>query len=104
VWPVEVRREVSPRVVAKWTKSLELCGRLALALYHEEARRKQQMILFEARHKLPVGRVLLSSIEAMVETGAKGEEIGAPFIQFLRGHQPSSGLVLPPLSAERLTV
>ena len=38
---VEVQREVSPRVVAKWAKSLELCGRLALVLYHDEARRKQ---------------------------------------------------------------
>jgi hypothetical protein len=47
LWPTEVQREVSPRVVAKWAKSLELCGRLALVLYHEEARRKQQMILFE---------------------------------------------------------
>jgi hypothetical protein len=41
VWPTEVQREVSPRVVAKWAKSLELCGRLALVLYHDEARRKQ---------------------------------------------------------------
>ena len=59
LWPVEVQREVSPRVVAKWAKSLELGGRLALVLYHEEARRKQQRILFEARYKLPAGRVLL---------------------------------------------
>ena len=59
---VEVQREVSPRVVAKWAKSLELCGRLALVLYHEEARRKQQMILFEARRKLPAGKILLTSI------------------------------------------
>ncbi len=71
MWPVEVQREVSPRVVAKWAKSLELCGRLALVLYHEEARRKQQMILFEARYKLPVGSILLSSIEAM-EVGRLG--------------------------------
>jgi hypothetical protein len=33
-------------VVAKWAKSLELWGRLALMLYHEAARRKQQRILF----------------------------------------------------------
>ena len=33
VWPVEVQREVSTRLVAKWAKSLELCGRLALVLY-----------------------------------------------------------------------
>jgi len=56
-------------VVGKWAKSLELCGRLALVLYHEEARQKQQMILFEARHKLPAGRILLSSIEAMEADG-----------------------------------
>ena len=78
VWPVEVQREVSPRVVAKWAKSLELCGRLALVLYHEEARRKQQMILFEARYKLPAGRILLSSIEAMEAGGWAWEELTTP--------------------------
>ena len=31
LWPTEVQREVSPRVVAKWAKSLALNGRLALA-------------------------------------------------------------------------
>jgi hypothetical protein len=38
-----------------------------LVLYHEAARRKQQMILFEARYKLPAGRTrsVLSSIEVM---------------------------------------
>jgi hypothetical protein len=78
VWPTEVQREVSPRVVAKWAKSLELCGRLALVLYHEEARRKQQMILFEARHKLPAGRILLSSIEAMEGGCWAWEELTTP--------------------------
>ena len=29
LWPTEVQREVSPRVVAKWDKSLKLIGRLA---------------------------------------------------------------------------
>jgi len=54
VWPTKVQREVAPRVVAKWAKSLELCGPPARVLYHEEARRKQQtMVLFEARYKLP---------------------------------------------------
>ncbi len=75
LWPVEVQREVSKRLVAKWIKSLELNGRLALVLYHEEARRKQQMILFEARHKLPAGRILLSSIEAMEAGGWTWEEL-----------------------------
>jgi len=78
VWPVEVQREVAPRVVAKWAKSLELCGRLALVLYHEEARRKQQMILLETRHKLPAGRVLLSSIEAMEVGGWAWAELTTP--------------------------
>jgi hypothetical protein len=78
LWPTEVQREVSPRVVAKWAKSLELCGRLALVLYHEEAQRKQQMILFEARHKLPAGRILLSSIEAMEARGWTWEELTTP--------------------------
>ncbi len=50
----------------------------ALVLYHEEARRKQQMILFETRHKLPAGRVLLSSIEAMEAGGWTWEELTMP--------------------------
>jgi len=78
LWPTEVQREVSPRVIAKWAKSLELCGRLALVLYHEEARRKQKMILFEARHKLPAGKILLSSIEAMEGGGWAWEELTTP--------------------------
>jgi hypothetical protein len=73
-----VQREVSERVVAKWAGSLELCGRLAPVLYHEEARRKQQVILFEARYKLPAGRVLLSSIEAMEAGGRVWEELTTP--------------------------
>ena len=75
---VEVQREVSPRVVAKWAKSLELCGRLALVLYHDEARRKQYMILFEARHKLPAGRILLCRIEAVEGGGWAREELTTP--------------------------
>jgi len=78
VWLTEVQREVSPRVVGKWAKSLELCGRLALVLYHEAARRKQQMILFESRHKLPAGRILLASIEAMESGGWAWEEVTTP--------------------------
>jgi ribosomal protein S25 len=78
VWPTEVQREVSPRVVAKWAKSLELRGRLALVLYHEEARRKQQMILFEARYKLPTGKILLTSIETMEAGGWAWEELTTP--------------------------
>ena len=64
--------------MAKWVKSLELCGRLALVLYNEEARRKQQMILFETRYKLPAGSILLSSIEAMEAGGWDWEELTTP--------------------------
>jgi hypothetical protein len=74
-WPVEVQRKVAPRMIVKWAKSLELCGRLALVLYHEEARRKQQMILIDAPYKLPAGGVLLSSIEAMEAGGWAWEEL-----------------------------
>ena len=52
--------------------------RLALVLYHEEARRKQQMILFETRYKLPAGSILLSSIEAMEAGGWTWEELTTP--------------------------
>ena len=78
LWPTEVQREVSPRVVAKWAKSLELYGRLALVLYHEAARRKQQKILFETRDKLPAGPILLSSIEAMEAGGWAWAELTTP--------------------------
>ena len=65
-------------MVAKWAKRPELCGRLALVLYHEEARRKQQRILFEARYKLSAGRLLLSSIEALEGGGWAWEELTTP--------------------------
>ena len=78
LWPVEVQREVSPRVVAKWAKSLELNGRLALVLYHEEARRKQQRILIETRHKLAAGVIRLVSIEAMEAGDWAWEELTTP--------------------------
>ncbi len=68
-WPTEVQREISERVVAKWIKSLELIGRLALVLYHEEARKKQAGILTAARFRLPKGVIWLSSLEQM-ERGA----------------------------------
>jgi hypothetical protein len=74
----EVQREVSPRVVAKWAKSLELSGRLALVLYHEEARRKQQRILFQTRYKLPAGVIRLVSIEAMEAGSWAWEELTTP--------------------------
>ena len=65
-------------MVAKWARSREPCGGLALVLYHEEARHKQQMILLEMRYKLPVGRILLSSIEAMEVGGWAWEELTTP--------------------------
>ena len=73
-----MRREVSPRVIAKWAKSLEPCGRLALVLYYGEARRKQQMILFEARYKLPAGVIRLTSLEAMEGGDWAWEELTTP--------------------------
>ena len=78
LWPVEVQREVSKRLVAKWIKSLELNGRLALVLYSEEARQKQQMILLEMRYKLPSGVIRLVSIEAMEAGGWAWEELTTP--------------------------
>ena len=78
LWPIEVQREVSKRLVAKWIKSLELNGRLALVLYSEEARQKQQMILLEMRYKLPAGSILLSSIEAMEGGSWAWEELTTP--------------------------
>jgi hypothetical protein len=70
-WPVEVQREVSARTLDKWTKSLKLGGRLALVLYSEEARVRQAALLEPARYRLPKGRILLASLEAM-EAGAWG--------------------------------
>jgi hypothetical protein len=78
LWPVEVQREVSKRLVAKWIKSLELNGRLALVLYSEEARQKQQMILLEMRYKLPSGVIRLVSIEAMESGDWDWEELTTP--------------------------
>jgi hypothetical protein len=78
LWPVEVQREVSMRLVAKWIKSLELNGRLALVLYSEEARQKQQMILLEMRYKLPSGVIRLVSIEAMESGDWDWEQLTTP--------------------------
>jgi ribosomal protein S25 len=78
LWPVEVQREVSKRLVVKWIKSLELNGRLALVLYSEEARQKQQMILLEMRYKLPLGVIRLVSIEAMESGDWDWEQLTTP--------------------------
>src|SRR5690606_27979157 len=68
-WPAEIQGDVSPRVVAKWAKRLELCGRRALVLCHEEPRRKQAAILTAARSRLRTGVIRLASLEQM-ERGA----------------------------------
>lgn len=75
IWPVEVQREVSERTLNKWDKSLKLAGRLALVLYNEEARQKQQFILQAALYKLPAGVVKLTSLEAMEGGGWAWEEL-----------------------------
>ncbi len=75
VWPVEVQHEVSERLVVKWTKSLTLVGRLALVLYSEEARRKQQLLLHAARYKLPAGVIELTNLEAMEAGDWRWEEL-----------------------------
>lgn len=56
-WPVEVQREVSERLLNKWRKTLTLAGRLALILFNEKKRAKQEGILRRAmlRYELPDG-------------------------------------------------
>ncbi|HHH41277.1 MAG TPA: hypothetical protein ENK56_04650 [Chloroflexi bacterium] len=67
VWPVEVQREVSERVLGKWAKTLRLVGRLALVLFNEQGRAKQERLLGQAMRtgRLARGSVLLTSLEAM---------------------------------------
>ena len=67
-WPVEVQREVSERVLEKWSKALSLAGgRLMLVLFNEKRRGRQEYLLRQAvqRQQLPDGMVLLTSLEAM---------------------------------------
>ncbi|MBN1811789.1 MAG: hypothetical protein JXA14_08130 [Anaerolineae bacterium] len=66
-WPVEVQREVSERLLNKWAKILSLADRLALILFNEEQRYKQEEILGEAicRGQLVNGEIRLTSLEAM---------------------------------------
>ncbi len=71
-WPVEVQREVAQRRTAtKWSKVLDLTGRLVLVLFNEGKRRKQAEILERAirNNELPRGEIRLISLEAM-ESGA----------------------------------
>ncbi|MCX6031832.1 MAG: hypothetical protein NT169_21340 [Chloroflexi bacterium] len=64
--------------MAKWAKSLKLVGRLALVLYSEEARRKQQLILYAARYKLPAGVIRLTNLEAMAAGAWDWEKLMTP--------------------------
>ncbi|MBN1891041.1 MAG: hypothetical protein JW850_23800 [Thermoflexales bacterium] len=66
-WSVEVQREVSDRIMPKWSKTLSLTGRLALVLFNEEQRQKQEMLLEHAiaLGRLPHGEILTASLEAM---------------------------------------
>jgi hypothetical protein len=64
VWPVEVQREVSERLLEKWKKVLALTGRLALILFNVAHREKQERILRRAR-RLPRGNICLMSLEEM---------------------------------------
>ena len=68
-WPVEVQREVSQRLLDKWIKALSLTGRLALILFSEVQRRKQEDLLREAlrRRILPPGTIQLMSLEMMMD-------------------------------------
>ena len=71
-WPVEVQREVAQRRTAtKWSKTLNLAGRLVLVLFNEGKRRKQAEILERAirNNELPRGEIRLISLEAM-ESGS----------------------------------
>lgn len=63
-WPVEVQREVSERMMSKWVKALSLAGSLALVLFNEESRLRQEIIL-ERAVDLSTGSILLTSLEAM---------------------------------------
>jgi hypothetical protein len=67
-WPVEVQREISKRTLEKYNKAIALGGgRMALIVFNERSRQKQEAILREAiqRKQLRRGTVLLASLEAM---------------------------------------
>ncbi|MCP4538308.1 MAG: hypothetical protein GY832_14320, partial [Chloroflexi bacterium] len=67
-WPVEVQREVAQRHTAtKWTKVLNLAGRVVLILFNEGKRKRQVKILEQAikNAELPRGEIQLISLEAM---------------------------------------
>ncbi|MCP4544209.1 MAG: hypothetical protein GY832_44420, partial [Chloroflexi bacterium] len=67
-WPVEVQREVAQRHTAtKWSKILNLAGRVVLILFNEGKRKRQVEILERAirNAELPKGEIRLISLEAM---------------------------------------
>ncbi|MBN1954690.1 MAG: hypothetical protein JW900_06520, partial [Anaerolineae bacterium] len=43
-WPVEVQRRVTAGVIEKWAKALRLCGRLAIVLFNEHQRGRQEQL------------------------------------------------------------
>jgi hypothetical protein len=67
MWPVEVQREVSERLLDKWSKALSRAKRLILILFNEEHCDRQHQILEKAaRDKLlPPGEIMLASLEEM---------------------------------------
>ncbi len=75
-WPVEVQREVHARRLPKLAKALDLGGgRLILILFTEAKRAQQMTILETARHQLPAGLILLTSLAALPAPGWTWHEL-----------------------------
>ncbi len=73
-WPVEVQREVRTRNVDKWEKVLNLSkGYLVLILETAAHRCQQAKILRGDARNLPPGKILLSSLEELRESGTSLE-------------------------------
>jgi hypothetical protein len=73
-WPVEVQREVRTRNVDKWEKVLNLSrGYLVLILETAAHRCQQAKILRGDAWNLPPGKILLSSLEELRESGTSVE-------------------------------
>lgn len=72
IFPVEVQREVSVRLLSKWFKSLELFQRLLLVTFTEASMERQRQRLVQARHKklLPRALVLMTCL-ARLERGER---------------------------------
>lgn len=80
-WSVEVQREVSERVLDKWSKALSLTGRLMLVLFNERKRKQQIEILKQAEQEsdMPQGSIWVTSIEAMRTGEWDWTEVRFPF-------------------------